>query len=585
MNKSLWKQYILDGLKQLPEYSTDGSELKIEDIILETPPKADLGDLAFPMFPYARIFRKSPSQIAQSLKEVLESSEASGKGSFKLAGPYMNIFLNRPGIIGDVINNIEQKSDTYGCSCHLAERKIMVEFSCPNTNKPLHLGHLRNDALGESVSRILSAAGGNVMKVNLINNRGVHICKSMLAYQNEGANVTPESTGKKGDHLVGDYYVKFNQWAKEHPEADKLAQEMLIKWEDNDLETRALWQKMNNWTLEGIQETYERTGVSFDKVYYESDTYVLGKENIQKGLENDVFYKAEDGSIRLDLSEIGLDNKVLLRSDGTSVYITQDVGKAIERHKDFPFDQLVYVVGAEQQYHFQVLFYALKKLGHPWAKQLFHLSYGMVNLPEGKMKSREGTVVDADDLLDNLTAMAEKEIISKGRQEIVADAHDTASKIGLAALHYYLLSATPSKDMIYNPAESLSFAGNTGPYLQYVGARVSSMGKKWEANKADYAGADFKPDLLDSAEEWELVKLLGSFEGLISQAADEMNPALITTYLYETAKTFSRFYHEHQVLNSENPDLSFSRMKLANSVKQVLKNAFYLINIPYLDVM
>jgi arginyl-tRNA synthetase len=458
----------------------------------------------------------------------------------------------------------------------------MVEFSSPNTNKPLHLGHLRNDALGESISRILAACGAELRKVCIINDRGIHICKSMLAYREHGEGKTPESEGIKSDHFVGDWYVKFFKMSREDPGAEERAREMLRLWEAGDAETVELWKTMNGWTIKGMKETYERTGVSFDQYYFESQTYLLGKDEVFKGLEKGVFYREADGSIQIDLTAEKLDKKVLLREDGTSIYITQDIGTAIYRRQDWPFDRLVYVVGSEQQYHFKVLFTVLDKLGYGWAKNLCHLSYGMVNLPEGKMKSREGTVVDADDLIDSLREMALEEIRSKDREEAVGDARGTAEKIALGALHYYLLQASPSKDMLFDPKESLSFNGNTGPYLQYMGARISSLLRKAENQ---FEGKPVNYSLLSGDPEWELVKLLGGYSDAVTNAARDMDPSLLAAYLYEISRAFSRFYHDCPILNAESPDLAAARLALCRAMLLVLRDALYLVCIPFLELM
>ncbi len=580
--KSQWIKIIAAGL--LEAAGEKGLTLEnIEDkIVVERPPRSEMGDLAFPMFPFAKDFRMAPPAIAALAAQALGTPS---EGEVKTAGPYLNVFLNRTSVTRELLNEVEKAGDAYGASDMLKGQKVMVEFSCPNTNKPLHLGHLRNDAIGESISRILKAAGADVKKVNLINNRGVHICKSMLAYQKFGEGKTPESTGIKGDHLVGDFYVKFNQWSKEDSTAEEQAQEMLRQWEKGDPQINELWETMNRWTIDGIRETYEKTGISFDTYYYESDTYLSGRDEVLKGLEQGVFYKDEDGSIRLDLSDIGMDTKVMLRSDGTSVYMTQDLGTAIARHKDFPFDRLIYVVGAEQEYHFKVLFHALKKLGYSWADMLYHLSYGMVNLPEGKMKSREGTVVDADDLLADLTKMAKDEIIAKEREEAVGDADETAGKIALAALHYFLLQVSPYKDMIFNPRESLSFNGNTGPYLQYMSARINSMLEKYQERKEEFAGAELDYSLLNSEAEWELIKLISAYPSQVRQAASELNPSIVAAHLYDTAKAFSRFYHDCPILGSGDKNLTRSRVALSEAVLQILKNGFELVNIPFLSKM
>ncbi len=578
--KELWRERIGAALEALAAEAGLPSPDWRDLLQTETPPKPDMGDLAFPLFPFARIFRKAPPQIAADVAGLAE-----GPGTARAAGPYVNVFLDRAAVAADVIDAVATRGGAYGRSDERDGQKIMIEFSSPNTNKPLHLGHLRNDALGESVARILDAAGAEVQKINLVNDRGVHICKSMLAYSRFGKGETPEEAGVKGDRLVGDYYVKYAEWAKEDPTAEEQAQQMLRDWEAHEPEVMALWEKMNKWTMDGIGKTYQRTGVTFDRMYYESRTYKLGRDIILEGLERDVFFKAEDGSIRLDLSDEGMDTKVMLRADGTSVYITQDLGTAASRHDDWPFDRMIYVVGNEQEYHFQVLFKALKKLGFAWADNLYHLSYGMVNLPEGKMKSREGTVVDADDLIDSLRDLAAEEIRSKEREEEVDDVQDTAEKIALAALHYFLLQVTPGRDMIFDPKDSLSFNGNTGPYLQYMTSRISSMDRKAEGMGEVFEGGSFDPALLAGDAEWDLVKLLAGWPGAISQAAGDLSPALVASHLYDLARSFSRFYHDNPVLNAGSPDLVVTRMALSRAVLQVLKNGFHLINIPFLDRM
>ncbi len=468
----------------------------------------------------------------------------------------------------------------------MRNQMVMIEFSCPNTNKPLHLGHLRNNTIGESTAAILAANGAEVRKVNLINDRGVHICKSMLAYMKFGNGKTPESENKKSDHFVGDYYVKYSNWAKTYPDAEKEAQELLIKWENGDKDIIELWSKMNKWAIDGIFETYKSTGISFDKLYYESKIYMLGKDMVLQGLKDGVFYKESDGSIWIDLEEIGLDKKVLLRSDGTSLYLTQDLGTAISRHKDWPFSKLIYVVASEQQYHFKVLFYVLKKLGLSWADNLHHLSYGMVNLPDGKMKSREGTVVDADDLIKTLSEMAKKEIISKNRENAVGDLSETSSSIARAALNYYLLQVNPAKDMIFNPAESIAFNGNTGPYLQYMGARISSMLKKYtHEQKEDKVVVNFDPSLLTLQDEHSLLKQIMLFSETVEQAGKELNPTAIAVYLYDLSRMYSRYYHDHKILRAESVELVYARVVLSKMVLQVLKNAYALIGIPFLESM
>jgi arginyl-tRNA synthetase len=461
----------------------------------------------------------------------------------------------------------------------------MIEFSSPNTNKPLHLGHLRNDVLGESVSRILRANGADVLKINLVNDRGVHICKSMLSYMVYGGGRTPADEGKKSDHFVGDYYVKFNELKKEDEKAEEKAQDLLVQWEAGNAEVLKLWKTMNEWAVGGIKKTYERTGISFDKYYYESQIYLTGKEEVQKGLAAGVFFKAEDGSVRIDLAPIGLEEKVLLRKDGTSIYMTQDIGLAIHRHDDWPFNRLVYVVANEQQYHFKVLFHILQRLGYDWAKNLYHLSYGLVNLPEGRMKTREGTVVDADALLDSLRDLALEEIQAKGREEAVGDAGDIAEKIALGAVHYYLIQATPSKDMIFNPKDSLSFNGDTGPYIQYMGARISSMLRKHDKGEGNAQGGSIRPELLAGDAEWELVRRIAAYPEAVELAGAEYNPAFVAAQLYELAAAFSKFYHDNPILNCEDRDLAATRLALAAAVKKVLEHGLHLTCIPFLEAM
>jgi len=582
--KEIWKQEIASALTELAKQSGSTETIQKDQVVVEIPPKPELGDLGIPMFPFAKILRKGPPVLAQAVVAQLEASETGTTwGSVKAEGPYVNIRLEKSAVAKQVLSSILDQAETFGRPQNLKNCKIMVEFSSPNTNKPLHLGHLRNDVLGESISRILAACGAQVRKVCIINDRGIHICKSMLAYKEYGQGKTPESEGVKSDRFVGDWYVQFHKMSQEDPTAEVRAQELLRKWEQGDPETVALWKQMNQWAVEGIKKTYERTGVSFDQYYFESQTYLKGKEEVLKGLEQGLFYREEDGSVWVDLSSEGLDKKVLLRKDGTSLYITQDIGTAIYRHHDWPFERLVYVVGSEQQYHFKVLFKVLEKLGYEWAKNLYHLSYGMVNLPEGKMKSREGTVVDADDLIDSLKEMALQEIREKNREEAVGDGERVAEKIAVGALHYYLLQVSPTKDMLFNPKESLSFNGNTGPYLQYMGARISSMLRKKAGSLAE--SGQVKPELLTGEAEWTLIKTLAAYPETVVQAAAQMDPSVIAGYLYELSKAFSRFYHDCPILNAETADLAATRLALSQAVLQVLRSAMTLVCIPFLDVM
>ncbi|MDR2446620.1 MAG: arginine--tRNA ligase [Treponema sp.] len=582
--KEIWKQKIADAINALLAENGLPETVAVSGVVAEIPPQPDMGDLGFPMFAYAKILRKAPPQIAQAVREKLDSS--AGSGVAKYMGPYVNVFLERAETVRELLKEAALgEKGGFGKPGSLKGVRIMVEFSSPNTNKPLHLGHLRNDILGESISRILAVCGADVRKVCIINDRGVHICKSMLAYQTYGNGATPESERIKSDHFVGKWYVRFNQMSKEDPSVEEKAQDMLRKWESGDEETRYLWKKMNEWAIKGMKETYRRTGVSFDAYYFESKTYALGKGEIAKGLEKGVFYKADDGAVMVDLSAEGLGEKALLRKDGTSIYITQDIGTAIFRHEDWAFDRLIYVVGSEQQHHFKALFSILHKLGYEWAKNLRHLSYGMVNLPEGKMKSREGTVVDADNLLDSLKEMALQEIKGKEREEAVGNPDEIAEKVALGALHYYLLQVGAAKDMLFNPKESLSFNGDTGPYLQYMGARISSMLRKASLKDGALTYPAIKPELLSGDAEWDVVKTLFDYNNAIADAAEKMDSSLVAAYAYSLSKAFSRFYHDCPILNAENPDLAAARLALSEAALFVLKDALRLVGIPFLDVM
>lgn len=576
--KEIWIAKVITALEKLADkegISAAGFRTRMS---VGKPPKSEMGDFSFPLFPFAKDFKKAPAAIATDLVDVLGGEKA----GVMAAGPYLNVRIDRSAAITDILNTVAEAGDEWGNGKELAGRKVMVEFSSPNTNKPLHLGHLRNDILGESCARITAARGADVQKVNLVNDRGIHICKSMLAYKKFGNGETPESLGVKSDRFVGDLYVQYNDWASKDETAEKQAQQMLQSWESGDKETRELWETMNRWALSGIEKTYERTGVCFDKIYRESETYMLGKEQVLSGVKKGVFFTHEDGSVRFDMAEIGLDTKVLLRSDGTSVYMTQDLGTAIHRHEDWPFDQLIYVVGSEQEYHFRVLFHALAKLGYPWAEKLRHLSYGMVNLPEGKMKSREGTVVDADDLIDNLATMALEEIRSKGREEVLEDAENTAEKIAIAALHYFLLQVSPTKDMIFNPKESLSFNGNTGPYLQYMVARVTGLIAK---APDEIETADVDAALLVREDEWDLCRRIAEFPELVCRAAEKLDPSLLAAGLYEIARDFSRYYHDVPIAKAPDVRLAAARMAMAKAVLVTLKSGFRLLNIPYIEAM
>ena len=581
MDKLLWREKITNILNKINKDSS--THFSINDILMETPPKQELGDIAFPLFPFSRVLKMSPDKIAKLLLEEIEKEELL-KGKAKIAGPYLNIFLDKKDLTTSIITKILNEKDSYGKSEILKDKKVMVEFSGPNTNKPLHLGHLRNDVIGESVCRLLKFCGADIYRVNIINNRGVHICKSMFAYKVLANGKTPDSEHMKSDHFVGDLYVAFHNYSKEHPEAEDEVKNMLKEWEEgSNEELMKLWKQMNDWALEGIEQTYKRTDVFFDKLYFESETYLKGKDEILEGLKKGVFYKKDDGSVAVDLKPINIEKeKILLRNDGTSLYITQDIGTAIFRHKDWPFDKMIYVVASEQEYHFKVLFYILKILGYEWANDMHHLSYGMVNLPEGKMKSREGTVVDADDLLNNLHEEAKKQILEKGRGEAIKDIEETSEKIALAALHYFLLQVTPKKDMLFDSKKSLSFAGNTGPYLQYMGSRISSLLEKAKTFDCELSKLDF--GLVQSEVEWTLVKALSQFPERVEKATIEMDSSVIPTYLYELSKAFSKFYHDNQIIN-EDEKLTLARLSLCKASLIVLKNAMHLCVIPFLEAM
>ncbi len=586
--KITWQKIIVEQLNKIKPEDCDVIQLK--DINMETPPNPEMGDIAFPLFSFAKLFRTAPAKIAEQIySQIIENKELESYGKPKAIGPYLNVFFAKGETAANILNKILEEKENYGRSELFKGKNIMIEFSSPNTNKPLHLGHLRNDALGESVSRIFQFCGASVYKVNIINDRGVHICKSMIAYKKFANGATPESTGIKSDQFVGDQYVAFHKYARENPEkAEAEAKQMLLDWEaGTDKELMDLWKTMNGWAIDGIKETYRRTGVSFDKLYFESQTYLLGKDKVLQGFKDGVFYKEEDGSIWINLKPIGLDKKVLLRSDGTALYMTQDIGTAISRHTDWPFHQLMYVVGNEQEYHFKVLFYVLEKLGFEWAKDLYHLSYGMVNLPDGKMKSREGTVVDADNLITNLRDEVLKKMSENGRDSELTDAEAAAESIAIGALHYFLLQVSPKKDMLFDPKESISFTGNTGPYLQYMGARISSILRKSETPelKEFLKDAKLNPALLSGESEWALLKRLEEFSVQNERAAEKKDPSILTSYIYELSKDFSRFYRDCPILSAESPELCYSRLQLAKATKIVLQNATALVVIPFMERM
>lgn len=583
--KYAWKLVIARALgAYAAQKGLQGIDIAPDTVVAENPPKPELGDIGYPLFPFAKTFRAAPAQLAAAVQALVAADPAAqGLGTAKAEGPYLNIRLDRVRVAAEILAAASQEG--WGRASNLAGQKVMVEFSCPNTNKPLHLGHLRNNVLGESLSRILAAAGAEVRKIDLINDRGVHICKSMLAYMAYGGGRGPEDEGLKSDHFVGKYYVMFNQLKAEDPQADEKAQDLLRRWEAGEPEVIALWKKMNAWAVDGIKATYARQGISFDEFQYESLTYMKGRDEVLGGLERGVFYREEDGSVQVNLEDVGLDRKVLLRKDGTSIYITQDIGTAIFRHHTWPFDRLVYVVASEQAYHFKVLFEVLARLGHAWAKNLHHLSYGLVNLPSGRMKTREGTVVDADDLIDELSALAKAEIEAKGREGAVDKAGDIAERIALGALHYYLLQTAPVKDMLYDPEQSLSFTGDTGPYAQYSGARASSIIRKAEAGEGNALRGALKPELLTGDAEWAVLKRIAALPEAVAQAARTYEPSVMAAYLHDIAQDFSTWYRDNTVLTNDDPDLSASRLALVRAVRSTLETACGLVCVPFLEVM
>jgi arginyl-tRNA synthetase len=583
--KSAWKRVVAEALESYArEKGAEAPMPSADAVVLERPPKPELGDLGFPMFPYAKLLRTAPAQLAQALASaVTRDPDAAALGAAAAEGPYLNVRLNRAAVVRAVLR--DAASPSWGSCGLLAGKKVMVEFSSPNTNKPLHLGHLRNNALGESLSRILGNAGAEVRKINHPNDRGVHICKSMLAYQAYGGGRTPADEGLKGDHFVGKYYVLFNKLKEEDPEAEAKAQGMLLAWEQGDPKVRALWQTMKDWVMEGLAATYSRTGVSFDLYDFESETYELGVESVRQGLEKGVFYKEDDGSVWGNFEDIGLDRKVFLRKDGTSLYITQDIGTAIRRHEAWPYDELIYVVASEQQYHFKILFETLKRLGYGWASDLHHLAYGMVNLPSGRMKTREGTVVDADDFVDELQSLAAKEIEDKGREDAVGDLSAVAERIALGALHYFLLQTGPAKDMLYDPKQSLSFTGDTGPYIQYMGARASSIIRKHEGGEGNAARGKASAERLVSDADWSVLRRIAELPEAAAAAAAALEPSILAGYLHDLAADFSAWYRDNPVLTNEDADLAASRLELVRAAKRSFEAATALICVPFLEAM
>ena len=532
------------------------------------------GDYTLVVFPLLRISRKAPAATAQEIGEWL-TANCPEISSFNAVQGFLNLCLSNI-YWREVLEEVT--SDPGFGTLPSTGRRVMVEFSSPNTNKPLHLGHIRNNLLGAGVSELLKAAGDDVIKATLVNDRGVHICKSMYAWEKLFDGATPESTGIKGDHLVGDCYVAYAKLEKEHPEVIDDVHQMLIKWEEGDPQVRALWEKMNGWVFDGFEQTYKALGISFDRTYYENDTYLLGKELVQKGLDMGVFVRDPDGSVWCDLTSDGLDRKLLLRSDGTSVYMTQDLGTAERRFSEYKLDSHVYVVGDEQNYHFQVLKLVLRKLGFEWADQIFHLSYGMVELPEGKMKSREGTVVDADDLIEKMYQEAKATSEESGKLEGIADEEKERlyRMIGLGALKYFILKVDPKKKMLFNPKESIDFNGNTGPFIQYTHARICSI-----LRKASESGiqAGIAPDAVLSPKEIRLVKLIATYPQKVGEAAAAYSPALIANFAYDLAKEFNQYYHETPVLKEPDGVLLSMRLALIGTLASTLRKATGILGI------
>jgi arginyl-tRNA synthetase len=578
-----------------------GQTVTPEQLSLQKTKKEFEGHYTLVVFPFLKMSKKGPEQTAREIGEWLKAN-AGEISRFNVIKGFLNLSIATPCWL-ELLNEVNSTED-YGIR-KAGENAplVMVEYSSPNTNKPLHLGHIRNNLLGFALSEVLKANGNKVVKTNIVNDRGIHICKSMLAWRKWGNGETPESGNKKGDHLVGDYYVLFDKrykaelaglqakgMSKEESEARSAlmaeARDMLRLWESGDMETVSLWERMNSWVYAGFDETYKRLGVDFDRIYYESQTYMDGKETVIDGLKKGVFYKKEDGSVWADLTAEGLDHKLLLRSDGTSVYMTQDIGTAKLRFDDYPVDTMVYVVGNEQNYHFQVLSILLDKLGFEFGKGLVHFSYGMVELPEGKMKSREGTVVDADDLIDEMIATAKETSEELGKLDGVSaeEANDIARIVGMGALKYFILKVDPKKNMTFNPKESIDFNGNTGPFIQYTHARIQSvLGKA--AEQGINIPQTLKTDIPLNIKEENLVQLVADYAAIVKQAGDEYNPALIANYIYELVKEYNQFYHDYTILKEENSGLRDFRLVLSGNIARVVKSGMALLGIEVPDRM
>ena len=582
-------QSVAEAIKQLY-----GAEVATEKIQLQKTRKEFEGDFTLVVFPFLALSKKRPEETAQEIGEHLKNNLPI-ISAFNVVKGFLNLAI-APSYWVELLKHIDATEKWGTIPVTEASPLVMVEYSSPNTNKPLHLGHIRNNLLGYALSNIIAANGNKVVKTNIVNDRGIHICKSMLAWQKWGEGETPASSGKKGDHLIGDYYVAFDKhykaelaelmekgMTKEEAEAASPlmaeAREMLVKWEAGDKEVRALWEQMNGWVYEGFDETYKRLGVDFDKIYYESDTYLVGKETVLGGLEKGIFYRREDESVWADLTGDGLDEKLLLRSDGTSVYMTQDIGTAQLRFRDYPIDKMVYVVGNEQNYHFQVLSLLLDKLGFSWGKGLVHFSYGMVELPEGKMKSREGTVVDADDLMDEMinTARETSEELGGKLNDLTAEEKAEINRIiGLGALKYFMLKVDARRNMLFNPKESIDFNGNTGPFIQYTYARTRSIGRK-----AAEAGAktEFTAPESISEKECNIIRMLNEFPAVVRQAGTDYSPSGIASYAYDLAREYNQFYHDFSILREENEETKAFRLLLTDNVGKVIKTAMNLLGI------
>ncbi len=576
------------------------AEMSPAQITLQKTKREFAGHYTLVTFPLLRISKKKPEETAQEIGEAL-LKESTIIEDFNVIKGFLNLSLSSAVWVA-LMENINS-NPSYGIATPADDAPLyMVEYSSPNTNKPLHLGHVRNNLLGHSLCEILKANGKRVVKTNIVNDRGIHICKSMLAWQKWGNNETPESSGKKGDHLIGDYYVLFDQkykaeqaeleakgLSKEEAEAQSplmaQAREMLLKWEDGDADTVSLWKTMNDWVYEGFDETYKEMGVSFDKIYYESDTYLVGRERVLKGLEDGYFYKKEDNSVWADLSKEKLDHKLLLRADGTSVYMTQDIGTAKLRFDDYPIDTMIYVVGNEQEHHFKVLSILLDKLGYEFGKGLVHFSYGMVELPDGKMKSREGTVVDADDLMAEMIETARETSNELGKLDgyTAEEAEEVSRMVGLGALKYFILKVDPRRNMTFNPEESIDFNGNTGPFIQYTHARIQSVLRKAAEQKIEIPTKIGEVEL--SEKEEGMVQMLSDFTQVIAQAAEEYNVSLVANYVYDLVKEYNQFYHDFSILREENEALKAFRLMLSKNVALTIKKGMLLLGIDVPDRM